>query len=119
MKGVPAISGSDSFVLENDREPIMDGKGVPLTTIDRMVAELRLRRLDFVKMDIEGAEEPALTGAQTTLARFRPRMSITVYHRPQDRERLPSVIRQSVPDYVVDYRCLHAGGPPRIAFFSR
>jgi FkbM family methyltransferase len=40
---------------------------VPLTTIDKLVSELNLPRVDFIKMDIEGAEKLALTGGRATI----------------------------------------------------
>jgi FkbM family methyltransferase len=36
---------------------------VPLTTIDKIVAELHLPRVDFIKMDVEGAEVRAMARA--------------------------------------------------------
>jgi FkbM family methyltransferase len=50
------------------------------TTIDRLTCELRLPRLDFVKMDIEGAEVHALEGARETMARFHPFFAVASYH---------------------------------------
>ena len=41
---------------------------LPLTTIDKMVSELNLARVDFIKMDIEGAEPNALRGGRGTIA---------------------------------------------------
>jgi FkbM family methyltransferase len=48
--------------------------------LDGMIArgELSLSRLDFVKMDIEGAEVSALTGAEQALSRFRPEVIMEV-----------------------------------------
>jgi Methyltransferase FkbM domain len=37
---------------------------VPLTTIDILAAELGLQGVDFIKMDIEGAEKAALRGGR-------------------------------------------------------
>lgn len=53
---------------------------LPVTTLDHFVAERGLDRLDFIKLDIEGAEEMALRGGEQTLRRFRPRMTIASYH---------------------------------------
>lgn len=48
------------------------GVEVPMTTLDRYVAEAGLARLDFIKMDVEGFEPPVLDGAAATIERFRP-----------------------------------------------
>lgn len=53
---------------------------VPMTTLDEFVAQRRLQRVDFIKMDIEGAEELALRGAEQVIARFRPQLTIASYH---------------------------------------
>jgi FkbM family methyltransferase len=45
---------------------------VPARTLDAVVTETNVDRLDFVKLDIEGYEWPALRGAEKTIARFRP-----------------------------------------------
>lgn len=49
---------------------------IELTTIDDLVAELKLPRVDFIKMDIEGAEKQALAGGRSTIRRFRPRLAV-------------------------------------------
>ena len=46
---------------------------VQLTTIDLLVAELRLSRVDFIKLDIEDAEREALKGAKDTIRKHHPR----------------------------------------------
>jgi hypothetical protein len=74
---------------------------VTLTTIDKLVAELGLPRVDFIKMDIEGAEVRALNGARNTIARFKPRMAITAEHNPNDERDIPDAVRRIRPDYRV------------------
>ena len=45
-------------------------------SIDDIVGELRLERLDCIKLDVEGAEYGALSGAKNTLRRFRPKILV-------------------------------------------
>jgi FkbM family methyltransferase len=83
------------------------GRLMPTTTIDDTVEALGLKRVDFIKMDIEGAERQALRGARRTIARWKPSLSICAYHRPDDAEAIPAVVRNARPDYHV----LGAPGP--------
>lgn len=52
---------------------------VPVTTIDAEAERQGWRRLDLVKMDIEGSEGPALRGARRTLERFHPRLMVETH----------------------------------------
>ena len=45
---------------------------VPAITIDKLVREQQLARLDFIKLDLEGGEYHALRGAEHTLRVLRP-----------------------------------------------
>jgi FkbM family methyltransferase len=42
------------------------------TTLDEFVADQKLDRVDFIKVDVEGAELSVLAGAEKTLATYRP-----------------------------------------------
>lgn len=57
---------------------------VDTITIDDMVSREQLNRVDLIKMDIEGAEQHALKGAQKTLREFTPKLAITIYHSMND-----------------------------------
>ncbi len=72
---------------------------VPATTIDDAMRQEQLDRVDFIKMDIEGGEVDALTGAARTLERFTPRLAISVYHRPGDLPDIVGLIRRASPNY--------------------
>jgi FkbM family methyltransferase len=83
-------SGGDSVALKFPHSHA--GPTVQLTTIDNLTSELKLQRVDFIKMDIEGAERQALRGAKETVARFRPRLAISLEHTPTDAEEIPALI---------------------------
>jgi FkbM family methyltransferase len=94
-------NGMNSVVLTTERTARK--VRVPLTTIDHIVADLHLPRVDFIKMDIEGAEKPALLGGRDTIRRFRPRMSISTEHLPDDTTAIPALLKQ------IETRYTHRG----------
>jgi FkbM family methyltransferase len=87
--------------------------GMPLVTLDEIAAELQLDRVDFIKMDIEGAERRALAGAKQTLARFKPRMAISSYHMRDDPEAIPAVVRSVQTGYKISGKD-YEDGPRRL-----
>jgi FkbM family methyltransferase len=93
---------------------------VPLTTIDRIVSELKLPRVDFIKMDVEGAEVRAIAGAHETLLQFKPRLAIATEHKPDDEFTIPAAVRKIRSDYTMECgQCLEAKGHvrPDVLFF--
>jgi len=73
-----------------------DGKGslqVTTVSIDDFVRERELPKVDFIKMDIEGAELSALKGAEETLRLFRPNLAISIYHRDVDFVEIPEYLK--------------------------
>lgn len=49
-------------------------------TIDKLMEDADLKRLDFVKIDCEGCEYMILKGAKETLRRFKPKLLIEMNH---------------------------------------
>jgi hypothetical protein len=77
--------------------------------IDDLVTRENIEKVDFIKMDIEGAEANALVGAQKTIAKFRPKLAICVYHKKDDFYSIPTLINQICPDYSfhLDHYTIH------------
>ena len=89
-------SGTNSMVLTL---PSQTSIQVGVDTIDAFVTQLNLPRVDFIKMDIEGAEREALKGASGILSKYHPRLMIDSYHRPDDMQVLPQIIHQAWSGY--------------------
>jgi FkbM family methyltransferase len=96
----PANSAGNSLLVgANGATPRPVTIEVPLTTVDKLAARFKLDRVDFIKMDIEGAETNALRGARSTIGAFGPRMAICTYHTRTDAERVPIEVRSAKADY--------------------
>lgn len=95
----PANSAADSFIIKREGSHAI--AKVPLTTIDKLTAELSLPKVDFIKMDIEGAEPNAIEGAAETLKRFKPRLSLSAYHAADHPVLVPAKVRAARGDYTM------------------
>lgn len=62
-------------------------------------------KVTFIKMDIEGAELPALHGARKTISRDKPKLAICVYHKREDLITIPQFVKELVPEYRLYLRC--------------
>lgn len=69
-----------------------DPARVETETLDDFVLRTALDRVDFLKLDIEGAELHALRGAEGLLRRFRPKLAVAAYHRPDDLTAIPEYL---------------------------
>jgi len=69
---------------------------VQATTIDKVCAG---EEVTFIKMDLEGSEKEALQGAALTIQKYKPKLAISVYHKPEDYYLLANYICSLRPDY--------------------
>jgi FkbM family methyltransferase len=69
-----------------------DDGSVETISIDDWVRQRALPRVDFIKLDVEGAELDALRGAEKTIRTFRPRIAVSVYHREDDLISIPAFL---------------------------
>lgn len=94
-----SVSGTDIFFSENgpaskvSTNYFQDSTGKTQTlSIDDLVNNNCLTRLDFIKLDIEGAELEALKGAINSLTKFRPKLAIALYHDYRDFRIIPKYL---------------------------
>ena len=55
--------------------------------------------VDFIKMDIEGAEYKALLGAEKSIKHSHPVLAICVYHKKRDLLEIPNLIKSFCSEY--------------------
>ena len=74
------------------------GKTVRLTDI------LKNEKVTFIKMDIEGSEPKALSGAEEIIQKQKPKLAICVYHKPEHLWEVPLYLKNIVPEYKIYIR---------------
>ena len=115
FKAAEALAKERNFVVENfglgafkhvtnfDRDGIkinpQGEESVQITTLDSYVGEKNLPRVDFIKMDVEGAELDILKGAAITIAKYKPVLALSAYHKPDDFWTLMNFVKSIRPDY--------------------
>ncbi|MDE7244470.1 MAG: FkbM family methyltransferase [Oscillospiraceae bacterium] len=60
---------------------------------------LRDKKVTFIKMDIEGSELAALRGGEKIIREQRPKLAVSVYHKPEDIWEIPRLLLDCHPDY--------------------
>lgn len=112
-------AAGDSFLEKGvNARPIAD---IPVTTVDKLVAELGLPRVDLIKADVKGAGERMLIGAADTIRKYHPRVIISTEEAPED----PRVLHDRLLSISSTYEfrcgaCLFTGDEVRtdVVFFQ-
>ena len=68
---------------------------IEVTALDETIDE----KVTFIKMDIEGSELCALEGAKKIIQKYKPKLAICIYHKPEDTIDIPAYILELVPEY--------------------
>ncbi|RXJ87884.1 FkbM family methyltransferase [Arcobacter sp. CECT 8985] len=84
--------------LQNNCEH--DYQAININTIDNLINE----KVDFIKLDIEGAEQDALIGVTNTIKKYQPILAICIYHKAQDWYKIPKIILDINPNYKIYLR---------------
>jgi FkbM family methyltransferase len=92
----PDNSGADSFVIRGANDHVIN---VPLTSIDKLAAQLHLPKVDYIKMDIKGATAKALIGGKGILTSNRPRLALSTEEKEDDPSEIRSLVLSLQPSY--------------------
>lgn len=81
-----------SHLIEEQR--IEDTIDVDVITLDSLVKQEKLEKLDFIKIDAEGAELPILQGGLYTLQTFKPKLVLETNHRIEDTADIVALLQE-------------------------
>ena len=70
--------------------------GMETISIDEVLSG---KPVTFIKMDVEGSELEALKGAKKSILKYKPRLAISLYHKPEDIFELPAYIADLNEEY--------------------
>lgn len=90
----PQNTSGNSFLPGGEKSA-----SIPVTTISKVVRELNLSRVDFIKADVKGATERLLRGGSDVLVRDRPRMAPSTEERNDDASAIAALANKIQPAY--------------------
>jgi FkbM family methyltransferase len=76
-----------------------DAVFVRTTTIDELVAEMGLKKIDYIKGDLESFELEVLKGAERTIRDYMPKIAMTTYHPGNDWKEMRDYVLSLAPGY--------------------
>ena len=65
-------------LLSNPKKSKFETIKIPMLLLDSYFSKQNLKRINFVKCDVEGLEYEALKGFEQTLLQYKPKLSIEV-----------------------------------------
>lgn len=73
---------------------------IETTSIDKLVQDRNISKVDFIKLDVENSEIKVIEGAKNTILRDRPQMAISIYHSSEHFLKIPLIMKEMLTDYV-------------------
>jgi len=101
-------AGGASIISKTKTKNQIKVRVIPL---DEFVKKENIKRVDFIKMDIEGAEFDTLKGAVKTLKRDKPDLIITIYHKGEHFFEMPKWLKKQVPEYNLRFLAFSQASP--------
>lgn len=77
---------------------------VEITTLDSYFHEHRLPKVEFIKLDVEGAELDVLKGATSLITHDKPILAISIYHKIEHLWLIPKFIKNICNNYKFSLR---------------
>lgn len=94
------FDGEVMFSNEGNKNSSIYGRKKQISTravkVDTIACDMHI---DYIKIDVEGAEREALRGASETIGHDKPDIALSIYHRCDDFFDLVNIVRTLCPDH--------------------
>lgn len=87
------------FAAKAGRQSAISADSANLISARSVDSILGRKMATIIKMDVEGFEREALWGSAQTIARYSPKLMVSLYHRNEDIFELPLLVKMLNPNY--------------------
>ena len=77
-----------------------DYQAININTIDNLIND----KIDYIKLDIEGAEQDTIKGAKNIIIKYKPILAVCIYHKAEDWDKIPQLVLAIEKDYDIYLR---------------
>lgn len=102
--GIVKFDTGNRYICEAKMNP-SGSEEYETVSLDEIIENGIIPYVNFIKMDIEGAEILAIKGARNTIKRYKPKLSIAVYHDYPNAK----IIKKLILEYRSDYKISFGG----------
>lgn len=96
-------TGEIGFLTNGGRHSVVSDNGEKIKAISLDDA-LKGEKATYIKFDVEGMEQSAITGAKETILKYKPKMLVSAYHKTDDYFTLPLLVNSIRNDYKIYMR---------------
>jgi len=117
QKGLYNKNTKIGFAFTNNMGSRIDERlenNIKVVSLDQYLA--KSEDVSFIKMDIEGAEKEAILGAKRVILKFKPKLAISIYHKPEDLWEIPLLIKSINPHYQIYIRHYSPGNLETVCY---
>jgi FkbM family methyltransferase len=96
--------GTLDMRVDPDGQAIREGRGeilksFPCQTFRSLIKQAGIEKIDFLKLDLEGAEIVILQDIVAVAKQYRPQIAISIYHHTIDFVEIPYVLMSTLTEY--------------------
>lgn len=109
--GSKKISSNKKEELQNNCAH--DYQATNINSLDNLIKE----KVDYIKLDIEGAEQDTIKGAKNIIKKYKPILAVCIYHKAEDWYKIPQLVLEIEKEYEIYLRHYMEGIYETVMYF--